>query len=302
MRRWLAAAAAAGSLVGERSSTWPPAALTWLCTLGWLPLVIGVTPPPSEGDLIFLGARIFGSALWPWNAIAIGLGGLAVAGLALVLAALGDAVLLDEIGPRRRGAGVTARLLGIGSVTAVPAVVALGILSVALLNIAPGEFSSPDDGGGAMVRTLAALSPFLLLLIVAIGVGGALYASAARLVHDRGDDAMSALGGSPRLLASAGLAALLHVTGAALARIVVLVVSAVLLRILWEPIGERLVLAEIDAVTAGLLVGFVAIWLCLVLAGGAVHAWASAGWSVLLTGRVSGAGPDRRRQELPIDR
>ena len=33
-----------------------------------------------------------------------------------------------------------------------------------------------------------------------------------------------------------------------------------------------------------LLVGFVAIWLCLVLAGGALHAWSAATWSRLLAG------------------
>jgi hypothetical protein len=302
MRRWLAAASAAGAAVGDRPATWAPASLAWLCTVGWLPLVVGVTPPPSEGDLVFLGARIFGSAIWPWNAVAIAAGALAITAMALVLAAVGEAFLLDEIGPRRRGVVIVPRLLGVASVTAVPAVVALAILSVALLNVAPGEFSAPDDGAGPIVRTVAALSPFLVLLVATLGIGGALYAAATRLVHARGDDALGALAGSPRMLRSAGPAALVHLAAAGLSRIGLLVVSAALLRVLWEPVGARLAIAEIDAVTAGLLVGFVAIWLCLVVAGGAVHAWASAGWSVLLTGRVSGADPDRRRQESPIDR
>ena len=79
--------------------------------------------------------------------------------------------------------------------------------------------------------------------------------------------------------------------------------AAVLLRLLWEPIESLLVGATaIDPATVLLLVGFVAIWLCLILAGGAVQAWASAGWSILLIGRTTGAEPDRRRQESPIDR
>jgi hypothetical protein len=302
MRRWMTIAAAAGFAVGDRPATWLPAALTWLCTVGWLPLVVGVTPPPTEGDLVFLGARIFGSSIWPWNAIAIGIGAMAVATVALVLAAVGDATLLDEIGSRRRGVALAPRLVGVASVTALPAAVALAILAVALLNVAPGEFSAPDDGAGPIVRTLAALTPFLVLLGFTVGAGTALYAAAARLVHGRGDDVVTALAGSPRLLRSAGWPAVLHVVAGGAARIGLLAVSVLLLRVLWEPIGERLARADIDALTAGLLVGFVAIWLCLVVAGGAVHAWASAGWSILLTGRVVAADPDRRRQGNPIDR
>jgi hypothetical protein len=302
VRHWLVIATTSASFVVDRPVTWLPAALTWLCMIGWLPLVVGVTPAPTEGDLVFLGARIFGSSIWPWNAIAIGVGVLAVASVALVLAAMGDAALLDEIGPRRSGLGVAPRLLGIASLTAVPAAVALGMLAVALVNVAPGEFSAPDDGAGPVVRTLGALSPLLVLSAVALAAGSALYAAAARLVHDRGHDVTSALAGSPRLLGSAGLPAVLHAVVGGAARIGQVVVSALLLRVLWEPIGERFARADIDAVSAGLLVGFVAIWLCLVLAGGAVHAWASAGWSILLTGGVVTADPDRRRQGNPTDR
>jgi hypothetical protein len=304
MRRWIAIAGAAGSLVGDRASTWLPGALTWLCTVGWVPIVIGVTPLPSEGDLVFLGARVFGSALWPWNAIAVAAGALGLVAIVLALAAVGDAALLDEIGPRRRGLGVAPGLLGIASVTALPAVVAFAALLLAILNVAPGEFSAPDDSGGTgpILRTLLAVAPALVLFVVAVGAGGAVYAAASRLVHDRGEPVGGSLAGSPRLLASAGWPAAMQVAITAVLRLGLLVLSAVLLRVLWEPVGQRLALAEIDAVTAALLVGFVAIWLCLVLAGGAVQAWASAGWSILLTGRVAGAEPDRRRQESPIDR
>jgi hypothetical protein len=285
MRRWAAIAVEAGAVVGDRIVVWLPGALTWLCTIGWIPLVVGVTPPPSEGDLIFLGARIFGSALWPWNAVAIGLGALVAVTLLLGLAAVGDAALLDEIGPRRRGQRIAPRLLGIASLTALPAVVAFAVLGTAVLNVAVGEFSAPDDSGGAgpILRTLGAVAPFLVLFAAA-------------------EDMVGALAGSPRLLASAGWPAAVHVVVSGAVRIGLVVLSAVLLRVLWEPVGERLAIAEVDAVTAALLVGFVAIWLCLILAGGAVQAWASAAWSILLIGRTTGAEPDRRRQESPIDR
>jgi hypothetical protein len=304
MRRWIAIAAAAGAVVGDRAVLWLPGALIWLCTVGWIPLVLGVTPPPSEGDLIFLGARFFGSALWPWNALAIGIGALLVAAMLLALAAAGDAALLDELGARRRGLRLAPGLFGMASLTSLPALVAVAVLAAAILNVAPGEFSAPDDSGGsgAIVRTLVAVAPFLALFLVAAGVGGALYAAAARLHHDRGEEVIGALAGAPRLLASAGWPAAIHVAVSGGVRIVLIVLSAVLLRVLWEPVGERLAVAEVDVVTTALLVGFVAIWLCLVLAGGAVQAWASAGWSILVFGRRAGAEPDRRRQESPIDR
>ena len=48
MRRWAAIAVEAGAVVGDRIVIWLPGALAWLCTIGWIPLVVGVTPPPSE--------------------------------------------------------------------------------------------------------------------------------------------------------------------------------------------------------------------------------------------------------------
>jgi len=56
----------------------------------------------------------------------------------------------------------------------------------------------------------------------------------------------------------------------------------------------------IDPATVLLLVGFVAIWLCLVLGGGAVHAWGSMTATLLLEGRTRTV-PDRPQETL-IDR
>ena len=65
-------------------------------------------------------------------------------------------------------------------------------------------------------------------------------------------------------------------------RIGYLVLAAVLLRVLWAPIEQRLALDGIDVASALLLVGFVAIWLCLILGGGALHAWGSVAWTRIL--------------------
>ena len=60
-----------------------------------------------------------------------------------------------------------------------------------------------------------------------------------------------------------------------------LVLTWGLLRILWIPIGRQ---AESGALLApasvALLVGFVAIWLCLVAGAGVLHAWSSTWWSL----------------------
>lgn len=68
----------------------------------------------------------------------------------------------------------------------------------------------------------------------------------------------------------------------ALVRVAYLVLAAILLRVLWAPIEQRLALDGIDAAAALLLVGFVAIWICLVLGGGALHAWGSVTWTRIL--------------------
>jgi hypothetical protein len=73
------------------------------------------------------------------------------------------------------------------------------------------------------------------------------------------------------------------VTTTFLVRCLYLAGAALLLAVLWSPIGAMLVSGGgFDAESALLLVGFVAIWLCLVLGGGAMQAWASAWWTLEL--------------------
>jgi hypothetical protein len=100
-----------------------------------------------------------------------------------------------------------------------------------------------------------------------------------------------------RDLRVAGVAALAQAVAVMVARVVYLAVAAVLLRVLWAPIGERVELAGIDPAAALLLVGFVAIWLCLVLGGGALHAWGSVSWTGVLGTRIGGEGKSSERME-----
>jgi hypothetical protein len=75
-----------------------------------------------------------------------------------------------------------------------------------------------------------------------------------------------------------------------IARVAYLAVAAIGLRVLWAPIGLRLEAGGMDPAVGLLLVGFVAIWLCLVLGGGALHAWGSTSWTRVL-------GRSRERME-----
>ena len=56
-----------------------------------------------------------------------------------------------------------------------------------------------------------------------------------------------------------------------------------LLRILWSPVSLQLGEGQLGGPqTLLLLVGFVAIWLCLLVGIGALHVWASAWWTLAL--------------------
>ncbi|MGH2445356.1 MAG: hypothetical protein ACRDGD_04875, partial [Candidatus Limnocylindria bacterium] len=94
MRRWLSAWLAAARHVSDRPALWLPGALAWTAGFGWLPLMIAVAQPPSEADLTFFGADLFTSGAWPWNAIALVAGGLALVAVAAGCVALGEAALL----------------------------------------------------------------------------------------------------------------------------------------------------------------------------------------------------------------
>ena len=100
-----------------------------------------------------------------------------------------------------------------------------------------------------------------------------------------------------RDLRLSGVAAVAHASVLLFTRLAYLAVGAVLLRVLWAPIGERVEHAGFDPAVALLLVGFVAIWLCLVLGGGALHAWGSVTWTGVLGTRIGGEGRSAEQME-----
>ena len=293
MRRWLRVTASAAVEVADHPQLWLPGALAWAVGVGWIALVAGVLRPPSVAELTFFGARAATSGLWPWNLVA----GLALAAM-LVAAAFGLSALAEMAllhGGRVVGSDVV-RALGVTIACAVPASFVLLALGVALPVVAAAEFNAADADGGPLLRTIARLWPLIAALAVAWMAGTAIHAAALRRVV-RGRSASAALREAPGRLARLGLPAALQTIGIGLARIGYLLLAAVLLRVLWDPIGGRLAGEGFGIAGLLLLVGFVAIWLCLVLAGGALHAWGSVSWTRLLGASPPEAAADLQQME-----
>ena len=290
MRRWWAEARAAAAHVADHSGSWLPGALAWCLGLGWIPLVLVVARPPSVADLTFLGARIYTGAAWPWNAIAAAAGGLLLVAVAFLLVTLAEASLLARASRVRPSAGVVGRLLGIGFVAGAPVLAALLATGVAAVMVAMREFTAPTPGD-PMLRTMGRLMPFLAGVGLAWLIGGVVHAAASRAAVGRADAGIvDALAAVPRRLRLSGTAGLAHALVLALLRLGYVVFATVLLGVLWAPIGLRLAGGSIDPAAVPLLVGFVAIWLCLLLGGGALHAWGSLTWTRVLAAPARGGG------------
>jgi hypothetical protein len=286
MHRWLTASAQAASHVADRSSLWLPGALAWTVTVGWLALILGVASPPTVAELTFFGAGAFTSGLWPWNGIAIVVVVLLLFGLAVALFSVAEAVLLHG---RRAGAADVRAIFVVGVICVIPLLVTAVAFGAALFVIAPGTFNDPDLDGGPLVRTILALAPFVAAMVLAAMLGSAFHAAAIRSLTDA-IGPWSALADAPRLLGRTGGAVVVQIVAQFVVRIGYLVLATVFLRVLWAPIAARLSVEGFGVAIVLLLVGFVAIWLCLVLAGGAVHAWGSVSWTRLLEARGRDAG------------
>jgi hypothetical protein len=301
MRRWGAMASSVLGLIADRPHLWLPGALAWLATIGWIPLVVTLVQPPTAGELTFLGPRFYTSGLWPLNLVLLGAAAVAVAVLLLLLAALGNAVLLAA-GERRRpwGRDVVALLVPY-LIACVPVAFAMLALAVALIAIGPSEFNRPQADPGPVVRTAGRLAPLLVFSAIVV-VGAGTFAGLAGRVVVRSGSVAAGVTAVPGLVRRAGRAGVLHLAVTVGVTFAYLVIATILMRVLWAPIAELIEGgAAIDLATILLLVGFVAIWLCLVLGGGAVHAWGSMTATLLLGGGTTGAASDRP-QELQIDR
>lgn len=282
---WLRNASIAARVAADRGDLWLPGALGALTYLAWLPLVITVAAPPRTSDLAFLGAGLISSELFPLNvlliAVLVALGVL----IACLLAALAEASLLRAFGLGTPGRSMARELevtLSVMLVAVLPAVAVGAALISGVAAVAPAEFGAPDLGVPLALRIALRLVPLLAAFALLAGLGQAFGAVALRKATGPGalptGEAMKVALGDlvHRPLRRFGLALTCF-----LLDLLAVVLAVALLRVLWAPIGAELAGGQLLSPAALLLlVGFVAIWLAIVLAFGALHVWFSAWWSL----------------------
>lgn len=278
---WLRRGAAAASLASERGELWPPGMLASLVFLGW-PLLLLIVAPPNGNDLEYFGVSLITSSSYPANVIALCVA--AVSGVLLLVVGSAAAEialngLLTRRSPRaasRSVPSVTAILL----LASLPVIVASAALVMAIVAVAPGVYLSPDVDTPILIRLAGAVLPYLAGVAVAVLIGQVFGGIALRLaIAEGGQDTAPAIRGGLRRLVHApwGVAGVAVVGWAK--DLLLAGGSYLLLHALWGPVSDRLTAGPLARPeTLLLLVGFVGIWLVLLMVGGALHAFVSAWW------------------------
>jgi hypothetical protein len=282
---WLRSAGLAARVAADRGDLWLPGTLGALTYLAWLPLVVTVAAIPRTSDLAFLGAGLLSSELFPLNVLLIAvLGALGIL-LACLLAALAEAALLRAAGLGTPGRSMTQELemaLSVILVAVLPAVAVGAALMSAVAAVAPAEFGAPDLGVPLVLRIALRVAPLLAALVIFAWLGQALGAVALRRVIGAGALPLGkALRAALRDLIHHPLRRLGLALASFLADLLAVALAVALLRVVWAPIGVEL--ADGQLVTPAallLLVGFVAIWLAVIVGFGALHVWVSTWWSL----------------------
>lgn len=283
MRAWLRRGVAAASLAGDRSDLWPAGTLASLAYLGWLPLLL-VVAPFDASDIQDLGVSLYTSGSYPANVIALAVA--AVSGFLLLglLAAAAETALTQAMAlpaEERRTFGQRAlEALPLILLATVPAMIAGAAVASGLAAHAAAEFTSPDIDRPVLLRLALAVLPQVGALLVALLIGQAVGGTAVHLALRPGAAGVrAALRDASRRLARNPWGPLGVAAVGWLKDLAYLLVSYALLRVLWAPIGAELgpgMMATPE--TLLLLVGFVAVWLTVLLAGGALHVAISAWW------------------------
>jgi hypothetical protein len=283
------AAGVAAALASERVELWVPGALASLPFAGWIPFVLAVVTLPSVGDLGFFGSSLGISPNFPWNVVVLALAVVMTMVAASIVVAAGETALQRGIerlmgtrpGPRSFDEEC-ARHWTIQLAAALPALVVSAVTLLVVAGVAQTEYQSPDIGGSFVYRVARDVWPLLVALVVCVLLGQAFAGSAQRALRSPADRSLkSALAFGFRELRRHPLRLALLTVLSDLALVAWLAASWALLHLLWAPIGRAVGRgALLESGNALLLVGFVAIWLCLVIAGGALQAWTSTWWTL----------------------
>jgi hypothetical protein len=266
MRGWLVRGVDAARLATNRSDLWLPGAVVAFAGAGWVVLLVTVAPPLGTGDAASFGLRLAASPWWPWNVVILVaavfsglltlLVGIAFGEVAMLLALADPAGPLPRTVPR-----AMAVLLGAALPVLAGVLLILWRVGPALVDAIAGQ------------RLLAVAWPFVVLIGVIAVVAQAFGATGLRLPGRSTLQAIRQRGGRLVLQAVATFAAFL--AGQLL--------TAAILSLLWQPLAARLADGgPAQLTTALLLLGFVWIWLVLVVLAGIGQAWTSAWWSAEL--------------------
>jgi hypothetical protein len=278
LRDWLGGGLAAAGVATRRAELWVPGAMVSFAFAGWAVFLAVVASPPDEGDAVFLGVGLAASPWWPWNAVALVIAVLSGLGIMLLAVAFGEVALLMRLSDKRYGVPLSVpRAAGRLGLAAVPIVILAAVLLWASAPAFLDAFGQPDPSTPYLVRVMGITWPALLALAAAASVAQAWGALALRL---------------PWRLALATLRHRAHrvIPQAMLTMAVFLagqVLTVVALSSVWQPLSRRLAEDGLsEPSTSILLLGFVWIWLLLVILAGVVQAWISAWWTEELAPRA----------------
>lgn len=294
---WFRHGADAARLAADHGDLWLPGALGALTYLAWLPLLITVGVAPRTSDLAFLGAGLLNSELFPLNVFLIA--SIAALGvlLACLIAALAEASLLRATGLGTPGRSMTRELevtFSVMLVAALPAVAAGAAIISGVAAVGPAEFGAPDLGVPLALRMALRLAPLLAAFALLAWLGQGFGAVALRrAVGPTALPVGEAVKAALRDIIQRPMRRLGLAFTSFLADLLAVAVAVALLRALWAPIGAELAGGQLVSPAALLLLlGFVATWLVVILAFGALHVWFSSWWS-LETGAPGGeAAPE----------
>ena len=281
MRGWLGGAVVAARLAAARSELWFPGAMIAFAFAGWVVLLGVLSPPRGVGDAWSAWVQLTASAWWPWNLVALATAAISGALCLVIAIAFGEVAVmagLDRDAPDSSKLNVP-RAMGVLIVVGAPVIVFAAAVGLANATTFVEAYGNPDTHTPYLLRVGGQLWPWPLVLVGAVLIAQVVGALSLR-VGWRGVWSASRRR-AYRLLPQAAVTSAAFVGAQA--------ISALALATLWQPLGRRLAAGGLLVPTnALLLLGFVWIWLVLVILAGVVQVWISAWWSAELASEASG--------------
>jgi hypothetical protein len=274
MRGWLVGAVVAARVASERAELWVPGSLSPFAAAGWIVLLLTVAPLTDAAGAAGFGLQVLASPWWPWNLLVLVVAMASGLVTLLLVVAFGEVSLLMGLSDRAAAAPLPSvpRAMGVLALAALPVVATVVACAWLAAPAVVDTITVPDPSTPPTLRVLAVTWPFLLLLAVVVVVAQAIGAAALR---GRGDGMGTVWRSIPHLLPQAAVTMAAFVLGQ--------LATAFVLALLWQPLDARLADGGMaQPTTVILLVGFVWIWLVLVIFAGVVQAWTSAWWDVAL--------------------